>query len=75
MRVTDKNYKNYESIRGCIHQVTFPIINADALDVVCAKGVETIGKAHYEYYPLCKECSLTRCKDYEERPWYSKKFF
>ena len=34
MKVTDENYDEYLEIKNCKYQVTFPIINIDAFDVI-----------------------------------------
>lgn len=68
MRVTDKNYKDYEEIRDCKYQQTFPILNADAVEVYCTCGVDIEGLALYQYAPKCKGCvGKTNCREYESR--------
>ena len=67
MKVTDKNYDEYLKIRNCKYQVTFPIINIDALNVICTRGVDIEGLAPYQYAPKCKGCIGKRCADIEAR--------
>ena len=35
MRVTGENWNEYEAVRDCKYQQTFPIINIDAISVIC----------------------------------------
>ena len=75
MRVTGENLNEYEAIRDCKYQQTFPIFNKDALSVICTFGIETEGLAPYQYDPKCKDCvGKDNCKDYESRPkeWWLK---
>ena len=47
MRITGANWNDFEAIRDCKHQQTFPILNVDALDVICTKGVDIEGKGAF----------------------------
>lgn len=67
MKVTDENYNEYLEIQKCKYQVTFPIINIDALDVICTRGVDIKGLAPYQYAPKCKGCIGRGCVDMEVR--------
>ncbi len=70
MRVTNENYDEYLAIKKCEYQRTFPIINADALDVVCTYGIDITGLAHYQYVPKCKQCiGKKECKNYKARKY------
>ena len=69
MKVMGENWNEYEAIRDCKYQQTFPIFNKDALSVICIFGVETEGLAPYQYAPKCEDCmGKDNCKDYESRP-------
>ena len=75
MRVTGENWNEYEAIRDCKYQKTFPILNADAVEIYCTYGVDIEGLAAYQYAPKCKGCvGKSDCKDYESRPkeWWLK---
>lgn len=67
MKVTDENYDEYLEIKNCKYQVTFPIINIDAFDVICTHGVDIKGLAPYQYALKCKGCIGKECADMEAR--------
>ena len=67
MRVTSENYDEDLEIKNCKYQVTFPIMNVDALAVICTHGVEIEGLAPYQYGPKCKDCIGKRCAAIEAR--------
>ena len=67
MRVTNNNIKDYQAIESCKYQKTFPVMNVDALDVLCIHGVDIEGLAPYQYAPLCQDCVGKGCKNYQSR--------
>ena len=68
MRVTSENWNEYEAVRNCKFQKTFPILNADAVEIYCTCGVDIEGFAPYQYAPKCKGCvGKGNCKEYESR--------
>ena len=67
MRVTNDNIKDYQAIENCKYQKTFPIMNVDALEVLCTHGVDIEGLAPYQYAPLCSDCVGKGCKNYQSR--------
>ena len=67
MRVTNNNIKDYQAIENCKYQKTFPVMNVDALEVLCIHGVDIEGLAPYQYAPLCLDCVGKGCKNYQSR--------